>query len=83
MPYYAYKGNKPVDPNVPPERFPKEIPMNYGRYIWWPNDVGCSDESAIAHARRNPILSRNGFMIYWCTNFKDPSTFKLIHKEQP
>jgi len=83
MPYYAYKGNKPVDPNVPPERFPKEIPMNYGRYIWWPDDVGCSDESAITHARRNPILSRNGFMIYWYTNFKDPSTFKLIHKEQP
>ena len=81
MPYYAYRGNKPVNPNVPPERFPKEIPMNYGRYIWWPDDVGCSDESATAHARRNPILSRNGFMLYWYTNFKDASTFKLIHKE--
>ena len=89
MPYYAYKGNKPVDPNVPPERFPNRIPMNYGRYVWWPDDihldpdVGCSDISAIAHCRRNRILSRNGFMLYWYTNFKDPSTFKLIHKEQP
>ena len=80
--YYVYKGNKPIDPNVPPERFPKRIPMNYGRYLWWPRDVGSSDEAAIAHARKNPILSRNGFMVYWCTSFKDRSTFRLIHKEE-
>ena len=82
--WYVYKGNKPIDPNVPPERFPKRLPMNYGRYLWWPDprfDFD-TDEAAIAHARKNPILSRNGFMVYWCTNFKDPSTFKLIHKEQ-
>jgi len=80
--YYVYKGNKPIDPNVPPERFPNRIPMKYGRYLWWPGDVGRTDESVVAHARRNPILSRNGFMVYWCTNFKDASTFKLIHSEE-
>ena len=81
--YYVYKGNKPVDPNVPPERFPNRIPMNYGRYLWWPDprlDMH-TDEAIIDHARTIHSL-RNGFMVYWCTNFKDPSTFRLIHKEQ-
>ena len=81
--WYVYKGNKPLDPNVPPERFPNRIPMNYDRYLWRPEprlDFD-TDEAAIAHARKNPILSRNGFMIYWCTNFKDASTFRLLHKE--
>ena len=86
MPYYAYKGNKPVDPNIPPERFPNRIPMNYGRYVWWPDDIhlgpGCPDKSAIAHCRSIPIFSRNGFMLYWYTNFKDATTFRLIHKEE-
>ena len=79
--FYVYKGNKPIDPDVPPERFPNRIPMNYGRYLWWPGDVGPTDESVITHARTIRSLS-NGFMVYWCTNFKDTSTFKLIHKEQ-
>ena len=82
--YYVYKGNKPIDPNVPPERFPNRIPMNYGRYLWRPEPrLGFdTDEIAIAHARTIRSLG-SGFMVYWCTNFKDTSTFKLIHKEQP
>ncbi len=81
--YYVYKGNKSIDPNVPPERFPNRIPMNYGRYLWWPGsrDGFPTEQSVIAHARTIRSL-RNGFMVYWCTNFKDASTFKLIHKEQ-